>query len=92
MELGTTREATSCEATRYFPSILWNPKVRYRIHNSFQLVLILSQINPVHIRPIQPRVNRRDTLFKELNLRTVLCVGIKYYQALLSTHEVSCDN
>jgi hypothetical protein len=26
MQLSTTREATGCEATRQFPSILWNPK------------------------------------------------------------------
>jgi hypothetical protein len=38
MELSTTREATSCYATRQFPSNLWNPMVQYGIHMTKYLI------------------------------------------------------
>jgi hypothetical protein len=46
-ELSSSWGAANFAATQEFPSILWNPKVHYRVHKSRPLLPILSHISPI---------------------------------------------
>jgi len=56
-------EVTVTQLVKNFPSPLWNPTVHYRVHNSPSMVLILRQMNPVHLfLPYLPKNHFNNTL------------------------------
>jgi hypothetical protein len=58
-ELSPFSRATSCVATQERPSILWNPKVQYRVHKSPPPVPILSY-NIMHSNMMADVVNTKQ--------------------------------
>ena len=51
IEQSSALEANSSSARQEISSILWNPKLRYRICNSLPPFPLLGQINPAHDLP-----------------------------------------
>jgi hypothetical protein len=51
MEQSPWLEANRYSASQEMPLTLWNPMVHYRVYKCPPPVLILSQVNPVHVPP-----------------------------------------
>jgi hypothetical protein len=69
MELSPSWEAANCAATQELPTILWTPKVHFRVHKSPPLVPILRWISPVYSIPYYLR--------SILMFFTHLCLGLR---------------
>jgi hypothetical protein len=71
-ELSPSWGAANCGATQKLTSILWNPKVHYRVHKSLPVVPILRQMNPIHTIPSY----LKSILILSTNIRLVLPSGL----------------
>jgi hypothetical protein len=72
MKLSPPWESASRAATQELISILWYPKVHYRVHKGALPVPILSQIDPVHTTPSY----LKSILILSTNLRLGLPCGL----------------
>jgi alanine dehydrogenase len=81
MEQSTSWEADSLSASQETHSLLWNPKVHYRVHNSPPLVPILSQMHLVHIFPTYSfEVSQKSYI------RTVLKETVGHFKTIWERH------
>ena len=77
MEQSPSWEANRFSASKEIPPILWNPKVRYRIHKCPPPITILNQLDPVH----NPHpTSWRSILISSSHLRLGLPICLSRYR------------
>jgi hypothetical protein len=87
--------------TQEFPSILWNPKVRYRVHKSPWLVPFLSQFSPARTSPsylrsililsIHLRLSLSSGIFPSVSHQNSVCISVLPIHATFLTHLILPD-
>ena len=72
-------EANSSSSSQETSWTLWSPSVQHKVHKSLKLVLILSQINPVHIfQSYSFEINFH--IFKHNQQDATIHIDIYYYK------------
>jgi hypothetical protein len=86
MKLSPSWEAANCAATQELSSVLWNPKVHYRVHKSPALVPILIQIDPIpsylskiHFNIVHPPTWLSHFCYEMTEVRKYIVTDIKHF-------------
>ena len=79
-------EASTCSGSQKYSSILWNPKIHYRLHTNPPLVPVVRHLNPIH--PLPPRFLPS----KQRSLRSPSTGRKKVHNHPITNHELRCTS